>query len=142
LDFPVSAALFGLRPGAQPPAWLREEIAMAEHDLNGPIAKPAHHGPNFQAYMFVFYALSALTAVSFLSNWLVAHAMGLEHLSMVIILAVAVVKATLVAVIFMHLKFDWPKVYCIIIPVCVMGVMMMIVLLPDIVISWHHYLYK
>ncbi len=106
---------------------------------------PAHgqgHGPNFKAYMLVFYALCGLTAVSFLSNYFVAHLLGLAHLSMAIILAVAVVKATLVGMIFMHLNFDWPKVYCIIIPVCVMGVMMMIVLLPDMVLSWHQYFYN
>lgn len=104
-------------------------------------AQPADHGPSFQAYMYVFYALSVFTAVSFISNYFVAHKLGLVQLSMWIILGVAVVKATLVAMIFMHLKFDWPKLYCIIIPVCVMGVMMMIVLLPDIVLGWHHYYY-
>ena len=45
------------------------------------------------------------------------------------------VKAACVAAIFMHLKFDFGKVYCIIIPVSIMAVMMIIVLLPDIVLS-------
>ena len=40
--------------------------------------------------------------------------------------------------IFMHLQADWGKVYFIIIPVIVMGIMMMIVLMPDIVLTWHH----
>jgi caa(3)-type oxidase subunit IV len=97
----------------------------------------AEHGPNFQAYLYVFYALCVLTAVSFLANAI----LGQGQASMWIILAVAVVKATLVAMIFMHLKFDWPKLYCIVIPVCVMAVMMMIVLLPDIVLGWHQYYY-
>ena len=96
------------------------------------------HGPRFRTYIYVFYALCVLTATSFLANLL----LGQGHASMWIIMAVSVVKATLVAMIFMHLNFDWPKVYCIIIPVCVMGVMMMIVLLPDIVLSWHHYFYN
>src|SRR5437588_3623566 len=95
------------------------------HATMVPEIKPAEHGPNFQAYLYVFYALCVLTLVSFLANGLVAHGLGLVQLSMWIILAVAVVKATLVAMIFMHLKFDWPRLYCIIIPVCVMGVMMM-----------------
>jgi caa(3)-type oxidase subunit IV len=103
-----------------------------------PPGAPAHHGPNFQAYMNVFYALCVFTLVSFLVNWTMGHGMA----AMWIILAVAVVKATLVAMIFMHLKFDWPKLYCIVIPVCVMAVMMMIVLLPDIVLGWHNYYYK
>jgi caa(3)-type oxidase subunit IV len=108
------------------------------HATLTPEIKKAGHGPNFQAYINVFIALCVLTAVSFLANWL----LGQGPSSMWIILAVAVVKATLVAMVFMHLNFDWPKVYCIIIPVCVMGVMMMIVLLPDIVLGWHQYFYK
>ncbi len=103
-----------------------------------PVQPAAHHGPNFQAYINVFIALCVLTGVSFLANLV----LGQGHASMWIIMAVSVVKATLVAVIFMHLITDWSKVYCIIIPVCVMGVMMMIVLLPDIVLGWHNYLYK
>jgi caa(3)-type oxidase subunit IV len=111
---------------------------MSEHEMHSPPAKAADHGPNFQAYMYVFFALCVLTATSFLANLL----LGQGHASLVIIMAVSVIKATLVAMIFMHLKGDWPKLYCIIIPVCVMGVMMMIVLLPDIVLSWHHYYYQ
>ena len=110
---------------------------MSEHEMHSPAVKAADHGPSFQAYMYVFGFLCVLTLTSFLANFL----LGQGHASMVIILMVSVVKATLVAMIFMHLKFDWSKVYCIIIPVCVMGVMMMIVLLPDIVLAWHHYYY-
>jgi len=111
---------------------------MSDHDTHSPAAKPALHGPNFQAYMKVFYALCVLTAVSFFTNAILGHGMA----AFLIIMAVAVVKATQVGLVFMHLNHDWPKLYCIIIPVCVMGVMMMIVLLPDIVISWHHYYYN
>ena len=96
------------------------------------------HDPHFKAYITVFIALCVLTGTSFLANLL----LGQGHASMWIIMAVSVVKATLVAVIFMHLITDWPKVYCIIIPVSVMGVMMMIELLPDIVLSWHYYFYN
>jgi caa(3)-type oxidase subunit IV len=110
---------------------------MTDQDTLAQPHKTADHGPSFQLYMMVFGALCVLTAVSFLANWL----LGQNHTSMWIIMFVAVVKATLVAMIFMHLKFDWKKVYCIIVPVCVMGVMMMIVLLPDIVLGWHNYFY-
>jgi cytochrome c oxidase subunit IV len=110
---------------------------MSELSTHDP--KPvAHHAPDFQAYMVVFGALCVFTALSFLANLI----FGQGHTSMYIIMVIAVIKATLVGIIFMHLKTDWPKVYCIIIPVSVMGVMMMIVLLPDIVISWHHYFYN
>jgi hypothetical protein len=55
-----------------------------------------------------------------------------------VIMIVAVIKALCVAAIFMHLKFEWGKLYFLIVPVLILGVMMMVVLLPDIVIGWHH----
>lgn len=94
----------------------------------------AHAGPDFKAYMTVFVILSVLTAVSFVVNAI----LGQNHASMFIILGVAVVKAVCVAAIFMHLKMDWSNLYFIIIPVVIMAVMMSIVLLPDIVLGWHH----
>jgi hypothetical protein len=77
-------------------------------------------------------ALSVCTALSFVAN----AALGQNQTSMMIILFVAVIKAILVAMIFMHLKFDWGRLYFIIIPVMILTVMMMIVLLPDIVLAW------
>ncbi|MBI3410493.1 MAG: cytochrome C oxidase subunit IV family protein [Planctomycetes bacterium] len=94
----------------------------------------ADHGPNFQTYIAVFIALCVGTGLSFLANLF----LGQGAASFWIIMAVAVFKATLVAMIFMHLKFDWGRLYCIVIPVSVMAVMMMIVLLPDSVFYWHH----
>ena len=94
-----------------------------------------HAGPSFQTYLYVFYALTICTALSFVANW----TLGQNHTSAGIILAVAVVKATLVAAIFMHLKFDWGKLYCIILPVCVVTVMMVIILSIDQTLAWHAY---
>ena len=94
-----------------------------------------HAGPSFQMYMFVFYALCICTALSFVINL----ALGQNHTSAGIILIVAIVKATLVAAIFMHLKFDWGKLYCIILPVCVVTVMMVIILSIDQTLAWHAY---
>jgi cytochrome c oxidase subunit IV len=102
----------------------------------------AHGGPSFQLYMNVFYALSVFTALSFVFNELARHDIISYMTSVTLIVIVAVVKALCVATIFMHLKFDWRRVYCIIIPVSIMAVMMVIVLLPDIVLSWHHGLYE
>lgn len=93
----------------------------------------AEHGPSFQAYMMVFGALCVCTAVSFIVSAIMEH----NHTSAGIIMGVAVIKATLVAGIFMHLKFDFGKVYCIILPVCVVTVMMVIILSIDIVLAWH-----
>ena len=96
----------------------------------------AAHDMRVKAYFTVFIALSIFTAISFLANEAVRQGwIGVET-SFTIIIAVAVIKAFLVGLIFMHLNFDWGKVYFIIVPIFVLGVMMMMVLMPDIVISW------
>lgn len=98
----------------------------------------AAHDLRVKAYFAVFIALSIFTAVSFVANW-AAHperAWITPHTSFAIILGVAVIKAILVGLIFMHLYFDWGRVYFIIVPISILGVMMMMVLMPDIVIPW------
>lgn len=90
--------------------------------------------PTFMTYMVVFGALIICTAASFVANFFfpIPSKTGLT-----IIMLVSIVKATLVAMYFMHLKFDWGKLYFLIIPVLVLTVMMVIVLLPDTVFAWH-----
>ena len=79
-------------------------------------------------------ALSVFTAVSFIVSWLgYAHSIA----GLTIILGVAVCKATLVGAFFMHLKYDWFKLYFIVFPVVILTVMMVIVLMPDTVLDWH-----
>ena len=53
-----------------------------------------------------------------------------------LILGVAVVKALLVATYFMHLKWDWGRLYFLIIPAFVLAPMALFALLPDIVLYW------
>lgn len=104
---------------------------MSEHENH------EHAGPTFQTYMNVFYALCVFTALSFVFNTL-AHMGVISHtMSVALIVVVAVIKATCVAAIFMHLKFDWGKLYCIILPVCVVTVMMVIILSIDATLAWH-----
>jgi len=93
-----------------------------------------HHGPTFAAYMVVFAALSIFTAISFIVNMFYPPP---SHQGATIIMGVAVVKAFLVGLIFMHLKYDWAKLYFMIVPAFILGAMMMIVLMPDIVIDWN-----
>jgi cytochrome c oxidase subunit IV len=102
-------------------------------------AIPAHsaHDPAvaFRRYIIIFVALCIFTALSFVFNELYRQGI-IDHMtSVALIVIVAIIKALCVAVIFMHLNFDWGKVYAIMIPVCIMAVMMIIVLLPDIVLS-------
>src|SRR5258707_525803 len=94
-------------------------------------AHDAHHGPDVKAYLVIFGALSVFTGLSF-----ALYEMFPRSISFALILLVAVVKATLVGMYFMHLKFDWSKLYFMIIPAFILGAMMMMVLMPDIVLDW------
>jgi cytochrome c oxidase subunit 4 len=98
----------------------------------------AHAGPDIKLYLIIGAALAVFTAVSFIVNFQVRH----EHLSAVagfiIILAVAICKAVLVGMFFMHLKYDWGNIYFMLIPIMILAVMMMLVLMPDIVFAWHN----
>ncbi len=93
----------------------------------------AHAGPDFRLYLIIFAALSVFTLLSFLVNAIFGAG---NHTGATIILLIAVIKATLVAMIFMHLKWDWNKLYFLIIPAFILGAMMMMVLMPDIVLAW------
>jgi caa(3)-type oxidase subunit IV len=96
-----------------------------------------HAGPNVQAYMMIGGALAIFTAVSFIVNGLVQRRTVEAVLGFAIILGVAVVKSILVALYFMHLKYDWRKVGFFIIPALILGTMFFFVLMPDIVLAWH-----
>jgi cytochrome c oxidase subunit IV len=95
-----------------------------------------HAGPTFRAYMIVAGALALFTLASFVVNKFVRDEVIEPHVGFTLILGVAVCKALLVGAIFMHLRWDWGRLYFMIIPVFILGTMMMMVLMPDIVISW------
>ncbi len=96
----------------------------------------AHAGPTLQLYLAVAVALAIFTAVSFVVNSMVRGGSISAHAGFAIILGVAVCKALLVGAFFMHLKFEWGKLYFLIVPAFILGLMMMLVLLPDAVIAW------
>ncbi len=101
-----------------------------------PHASHAHVGPDVRAYLVVFVALAIFTASSFFFN--LAHREGWINVwtAFVLILGVAVVKAVLVAMYFMHLKYDWGKVFFLVIPVIILSAMMVTVLFPDQALAW------
>src|SRR5688572_16062683 len=92
------------------------------------------HGNVFPMYMMVAVALAVCTAASFIVNQFVAD----KNAAFALILAVACLKAGLVGYIFMHLKWDWNLLYFLIVPVSILGVMMMVVLLPDVFFGIYH----
>jgi caa(3)-type oxidase subunit IV len=102
------------------------------HDAEGGHVHPV------QPYLVVFGALAGFTLVSFLANTAYRSDVISLLASFVIILGVAVVKAVLVATYFMHLKQDWTKLYIMIIPGLILATLLVIVLMPDIVLVWHH----
>jgi caa(3)-type oxidase subunit IV len=105
-------------------------------DMHG--SERGHANSGIKPYLVIFGALSIFTAVSFFVNYMVRAGSLQAGTGFTLILGVAVVKAILVAMFFMHLKFDWGRLYFMIVPVLILGTMMVIVLLPDIVLAWHH----
>jgi caa(3)-type oxidase subunit IV len=98
---------------------------------------PEHHAEtNAKIYLVIFAALAVFTAISFLVNDAVRHEILGVTTGFLVILGVAICKAVLVAMFFMHLKFDWGRLYFVIIPVLLLATMMVIVLLPDMVLAW------
>jgi caa(3)-type oxidase subunit IV len=99
----------------------------------------AEHGPTSTSpYMKVFYLLCIFTALSFVVNYFVREGHLSSTTGFILILSVAVVKALLVVCIFMHLKWDWGRLYFMIIPALVLAPMLVFALLPDIVLYWKH----
>lgn len=97
-----------------------------------------HASSGATAYLVIFGALVVFTAVSFIVNRAVKNEAISPTTGFAIILGVAVCKAVLVAMFFMHLKFDWPRLYFLIVPALILGTLLVVVLLPDIVLAWHH----
>jgi caa(3)-type oxidase subunit IV len=107
------------------------------HDASTPQAHD-DHGRMVRRYLTVFIALAVFTLASFVANYAASeeHQWITKGVSFAIILGVAIVKAVLVGMIFMHLNFDWRKLYFMIFPAFILGAMMMMVLMPDIVLAW------
>jgi caa(3)-type oxidase subunit IV len=86
-----------------------------------------HAGPRFQDYMRTFYALMVLTVLSYLVYVTLGH--GWEALIFIMILAI--IKASLVIAVFMHLWIDFRKVYGIMVPVIILCIMSTCIFLVD-----------
>jgi caa(3)-type oxidase subunit IV len=107
------------------------------HDVPTPGGHDDHES-TVRAYLIVFACLAFFTFASFAANFAAApeQAWISKFVSFIVILGVAVAKAALVGWIFMHLKFDWRKLYFMIVPAFILGTMMMMVFLPDMVLAW------
>src|SRR5262245_40725006 len=86
-----------------------------------------HAGSRYPIYLVIFGALVLFTLISFVVNYGVRAGSLQATTGFTLILGVAICKAVLVAMFFMHLKFDWFRVYFMIVPVLILGTMMVIV---------------
>lgn len=96
------------------------------------------HGPSVNMYWVIFAALSVFTVISFVVNDRVRSGAMTAQTGFLLIMGVAVCKAVLVGMIFMHLKWDWGRLYFMIIPAIILGALLIVVLLPDIVLGWQN----
>jgi cytochrome c oxidase subunit 4 len=88
-----------------------------------------HHSVN---YYFIFFSLVILTIVTVL---VAMHRFESEVVNLLLALLVASIKATLVAMFFMHLKFEGKLIYLIFVVPLVLCVLLIVALIPDIVLT-------
>src|SRR5262245_43122264 len=79
-------------------------------------------------YMKVWAGLAVLTAIEYFYALMLKDRFVLLVLGLV---ALALVKASMVGWYFMHLKFEKRWVYLLIVPACVMAVFLTLMLYPD-----------
>lgn len=87
----------------------------------------SHIHPN---YLAIFGYLVVLTAASFAT--LALHERLAATLIVLFVLAVAVCKASLVAMFFMHLKFEGLWKYVLLVPTLFIATVLVLALLPDV----------
>jgi cytochrome c oxidase subunit IV len=91
----------------------------------------SHQNSNDKMYLAIAGSLAGLTAISWIGDLLHMPRPTLICL----VLLVALVKATLVATFFMHLKVDWTKVKVMIIPAMILAAILVFALMPDITLA-------
>ena len=94
------------------------------------VTQPApHHKVN---YIAIFAALVVLTVVTVL---VAMHRFESELVNLLLALLVASIKATLVAMFFMHLKFEGKLIYTIFIVPLLLCVLLTVALIPDVLMT-------
>ena len=91
----------------------------------------SHNEPSDKMYLAIAASLAGLTIVSYIGDLLHMPRPALIGR----VLFVALIKASLVATLFMHLKFDWTKVRVMIIPALILAAVLVFALLPDITLA-------
>jgi cytochrome c oxidase subunit 4 len=98
------------------------------------VAMPHHVVP----YVKIFILLVILTVVTVAAYFLLMMAgVHNELVRVVVAITIAAVKASFVAMFFMHLKFEGKLIYLIAIIPLILTVLLVVALIPDIVHSRH-----
>jgi len=92
------------------------------------------HSHGHVSYIIVFFALMVFTAISIVAD--VIHIPN-EAIKIVIVMAVAVAKATCVLLFFMHLKFEGNWKYILLAPTTILAIGLPIALMPDVATSYY-----
>ena len=96
---------------------------------HGVSAPTPHHHVN---YLYIFFALVLLTIATVLVAF---HRFHNEVDNLLLALLIASIKATLVAMFFMHLKFEGKLIYFILIVPLTFTVVLICALIPDILMT-------
>ena len=86
---------------------------------------PHHH----VKYVMIFVMLVILTAVTFLVSF---YRFNNELINVLLALIVATTKASLVAMFFMHLKFEGKLIYALLLVPVALSIMLVFALIPDV----------
>ena len=104
----------------------------------------AAHKSHAKIYGLVFLALCVFTGLSFYADILPVKEAGSESegwstpVIAVIVLAIAVAKATCVMLFFMHLKWERGWKYVLLAPTTILAIGFPIALMPDIGFHYYH----
>lgn len=93
------------------------------------------HGGHHVNYFIIFIALCVLTALSVLFDVL---SIDNRIVLIVLVLAVAVAKASCVMMFFMHLKFEGNWKYVLLGPTAILAIGLPLALLPDIGVPYYY----
>ena len=103
---------------------------MSEPEEPHGVTEPTpHHHVN---YFLIFGLLVVLTILTVLVAF---HRFESEFVNLLLALAVASIKATLVALFFMHLKFEGKLIYTIFIVPLMLCVLLTVALIPDVLMT-------
>jgi len=92
------------------------------------VATPHHH----VNYLAIFVALVVLTIVTVLVAF---HRFESEAVNLAVAMLVAATKASLVAMFFMHMKFEGKLIHLIFVVPLVLCVLLIVALIPDILLT-------